>query len=38
MKPKELTADAVWRRFEEALAGILSYGRADMCRRPGEEG
>lgn len=26
------------RRFEEALAGILSYGRADMCRRPGEEG
>ena len=23
---------------EEALAGILSYGRADMCRRPGEEG
>lgn len=25
------------RRFEEALAGILSYGQADMRRRPGEE-
>jgi hypothetical protein len=38
-EPDELRERALreQRRFEEALAGILSYGQADMQRRQGEE-